>query len=130
MSAAISQLLCFSYMNHSLQFKRRSVNGVIPLSKLSVAMCLKGHNAELSSSGNKASLSYTADLSRLSVKGTANSYSTTQEQFDESIGVSDPVKLGVSEQKRAAKIHDFCLGIPFGGIVLTGGFLVLFSQET
>ncbi|KAI4300826.1 hypothetical protein L6164_034160 [Bauhinia variegata] len=27
----------------------------------------------------------------------------------------------VPEQRRTAKIHDFCLGIPFGGFVLSGG---------
>lgn len=34
------------------------------------------------------------------------------------------------EKKRTAKIHDFCLGIPFGAIVLSGGFIgYLFSRN-
>ncbi|CAA7408805.1 unnamed protein product [Spirodela intermedia] len=34
------------------------------------------------------------------------------------------------EKKKTAKIHDFCLGIPFGAIVLSGGLIgYLFSRN-
>ncbi|KAM7255332.1 hypothetical protein ACFE04_020573 [Oxalis oulophora] len=39
-------------------------------------------------------------------------------------------EAGVSEPKRAAKIHDFCFGIPYGGIVLSGRLLsYIFSRN-
>lgn len=44
------------------------------------------------------------------------------ESYPISEGVNGSVpEQGVSSQKKTAKIHDFCLGIPFGGFVLTGG---------
>ncbi|KAL5989532.1 hypothetical protein ACLOJK_010424 [Asimina triloba] len=37
---------------------------------------------------------------------------------------------GTVQQKRAAKIHDFCFGIPFGGLVFSGGLIgFLFSRN-
>ncbi|GAB4846930.1 hypothetical protein Ancab_025940 [Ancistrocladus abbreviatus] len=130
MSATISQLSCITSINRGLKLKHRSPLVIIPRLELSVVMRLEGHNFESPSSGNKASLSYTADLSRSSVQGTENSYLTTEEQVEENIGVNGSVKSSVTEQKRAAKIHDFCFGIPFGGIVLTGGLLgFVFSRN-
>ncbi|GMP84307.1 hypothetical protein CsSME_00037880 [Camellia sinensis var. sinensis] len=38
--------------------------------------------------------------------------------------MNDPVQgHAVTQQIRAAKIHDFCLGIPFGGLFLSGGLI-------
>ncbi|KAF2601311.1 hypothetical protein F2Q70_00026662 [Brassica cretica] len=38
--------------------------------------------------------------------------------------VTEPVEEHVVTQtKRAAKIHDFCFGIPYGGLVMYGGLL-------
>lgn len=44
--------------------------------------------------------------------------------------ISEPVENVVSEQKRSAKIHDFCFGLPYGGIVFSGGiFGFIFSRN-
>ncbi|GMH14819.1 hypothetical protein Nepgr_016660 [Nepenthes gracilis] len=130
MSATISQLSCFTPTNRNLRLPRRSAMGIALLSKLSVVVSLEGYNAGTSSLGNKANLSYTADLSRPRADGIAKLYSTTEKHVDQNIGVNGPLMQGVSEQKRAAKIHDFCFGIPFGGIVLTGGVLgYIFSRN-
>ncbi|GMH24062.1 hypothetical protein Nepgr_025905 [Nepenthes gracilis] len=128
MSAAISQLSCFASISRNLQLKRRSEAGVTLRSKLSVVMSLEGYNSVMSNSGNKANLSYAGDPTT-SRDEAANS-NTTDKHLDGNISVKVPVKPSVDEPKRAAKIHDFCFGIPFGGIVLTGGLLgFVFSRN-
>lgn len=45
------------------------------------------------------------------VERAENSSNPAVEEGEEEKGVGN---LGTSEQKRTAKIHDFCFGIPFG----------------
>lgn len=42
-----------------------------------------------------------------------NVYSEEEEHVNENL-TSDPVDDVVSEDKKGAKIHDFCFGIPYG----------------
>ncbi|KAJ0782587.1 putative TMEM14 family protein [Helianthus annuus] len=45
--------------------------------------------------------------------------------------ISEPTENVISEQQRSAKIHDFCFGLPYGGIVLSGGLIgFIFSRNT
>ncbi|KAL6652567.1 hypothetical protein ACP70R_011492 [Stipagrostis hirtigluma subsp. patula] len=49
------------------------------------------------------------------------------DQIDESVKVDEHV----TPQKRSAKIHDFCFGIPFGGLLFSMGLLgYIFSRST
>ncbi|XP_050385770.1 protein FATTY ACID EXPORT 1, chloroplastic [Argentina anserina] len=104
-----SQLSCFSAMNRHLHISRRPsllcTSALRPKSLPTFAMNLE------SNSRTKISASYTGDASPAK---------------------SDPIldDEQVVEPKRAAKIHDFCFGIPFGGMVLSGGFIgFVFSRN-
>ncbi|KAH9679557.1 protein FATTY ACID EXPORT 1 [Citrus sinensis] len=87
----------------------------------------------MTSSEIKTTLSYTADNdSKPYVEGTAKSYPTVEEEHSSGeMGKTEPVpEDGVAQPKKAAKIHDFCFGIPYGGLVLGGGlFGLIFSRN-
>jgi hypothetical protein len=76
------------------------------------------------SSETPASLSYTAEVSKPVVEKTSKPYSTVDETATNKESITEPVEEDVATQPiRAAKIHDFCFGIPYGGLVVSGGLL-------
>ncbi|KAL6987206.1 hypothetical protein U1Q18_012957 [Sarracenia purpurea var. burkii] len=87
-------------------------------------MSSDGSGTGMSSSPTKITFNYSPEASRPPIEVSAKSYASTEENIDGK-GVSEPVgpvqEHIVTQQKKAAKIHDFCLGIPFGGLVLSGG---------
>nr|XP_027188282.1 protein FATTY ACID EXPORT 1, chloroplastic isoform X2 [Cicer arietinum] len=90
-------------------------------------MSLERHGAETADSDYKNTLSYAVDESKLNVEAKQELSSTIEENVTES---GETIQEDVDQQKRTAKIHDFCLGIPFGGFVLTGGIIgFLFSRS-
>ncbi|KAL6126062.1 hypothetical protein ACLB2K_074113 [Fragaria x ananassa] len=103
-----SQLSCFSAMNRHLHISRRPsllrTSTLHPKSLSSLAMNLA------SSSKTRICASYTGDAS-----------------LAKSNPILDDEQVG--PPKRAAKIHDFCFGIPFGGMVLSGGLLGFFFLQ-
>ncbi|KAJ6308473.1 hypothetical protein OIU76_018121 [Salix suchowensis] len=113
-TTTISQLSCFSSLNSRLHhLHRRSILSLpqSPRYKSWVVMSIEGHNNEVHTS-----------TSNIKTSSTNHNY-TAPEEYK---GISDPVK-GVYG---SAKIHDFCFGIPFGGIVLSGGLLgFVFSRN-
>ncbi|KAJ7976723.1 protein FATTY ACID EXPORT 1, chloroplastic [Quillaja saponaria] len=123
MAATVSQLSCFSAINRTLQLQRRSIQCPSLRCKFSVVMSLEGHGADTTSSDIKSTLSYTDDVSKLHVEETEKSYPSIKDHDAGKVDIDEPVQEGVSQQQRAAKIHDFCLGIPFGGLVLSGGII-------
>ncbi|KNA20762.1 hypothetical protein SOVF_049410 [Spinacia oleracea] len=134
MSATISQLSCFSYIHHNFNLQQRRSSLLFlnnHRSKLSVAMSLEGHDAETSSSGNMPKLSYAADLSNPGVEVVEKSYIGAEGHVNGKFGGNGSlIPDVVEEKKKTAKIHDFCLGIPFGGFVLFGGLLgSIFSRN-
>ncbi|XP_042483686.1 protein FATTY ACID EXPORT 1, chloroplastic-like isoform X2 [Macadamia integrifolia] len=93
-------------------------------------MNLEGSGTGRSYSEATTTLSYTADPSRSHIEDTMKS-NPNNEQVGGKLGVDDQL-MGqvVTQEKRAAKIHDFCFGIPFGGLVLSGGLVgFLFSRN-
>lgn len=130
MSSTIRQLSCFSSINRYLHLQKRPVYSVAIRSKLPVVMSLEGHGTETSSSEIKATSSYAADTSKLPIEGTAKSYQSIKNDAEQ-MGMTEPVQeYGVTQQKRTAKIHDFCFGIPYGGLVLSGSFVgFIFSKN-
>ena len=73
-----------------------------------------GSGTWMSGSQTKSNLSYTLDASRSHIEGSANSFTTSEENFNGK-GENEPKQDNcLTQKKRAAKIHDFCLGIPFG----------------
>ncbi|RVX09769.1 Protein fatty acid export 1, chloroplastic [Vitis vinifera] len=89
---------------------------------------LEGHGTETSSSEIKATSSYAADTSKLPIEGTAKSYQSIKNDAEQ-MGMTEPVQeYGVTQQKRTAKIHDFCFGIPYAlstGVLFGGALLAL-----
>ncbi|CAL5423174.1 unnamed protein product [Camellia sinensis] len=111
MSSAISQLSSFSSISRRLHLHTRPCPTF--RSKVLVVMNSDGSDTGISGSQTKTNLSYTADASRSHIEGSARSYATTSEN-DNGKGMNEPVQgHAVTQQIRAAKIHDFCLGIPF-----------------
>ncbi|XP_057978460.1 protein FATTY ACID EXPORT 1, chloroplastic [Malania oleifera] len=131
MSSAISQLSCFSSINRNLHLRRRPLPYPPLRSKLSVIMSLDGRGDELHTSETKNNLSYRADASKLHIEGTMKSHPIIEEPVAGKVEMNEPVQgNGVTKQKKAAKIHDFCFGIPFGALVLSGGLLgFIFSRN-
>lgn len=81
-------------------------------------MRFEGSNMANPSSETKTTLRYTEDKQGQHVEGVTESY-PTEEQPDGNVRVDGPSPAeSVVPQKRAAKIHDFCFGIPFGMSVL------------
>ncbi|XP_057487329.1 protein FATTY ACID EXPORT 1, chloroplastic isoform X2 [Actinidia eriantha] len=121
MSSAICQLSCFSSINRRSHLHIRSVPCPTLRSKVLFVMCSDGSGTGTSGSQTKTSLSYTPDASISHIEGSAKSYTTAEENVNGN-GMSEPVQEHVvTQQKGTAKIHDFCFGIPFGGLVLSGG---------
>ncbi|EEF29719.1 protein FATTY ACID EXPORT 1, chloroplastic [Ricinus communis] len=117
----LSQLSCFSSINRrNLHLHRRPILfPSLPLSrsKLSIVMSVEGggHGMDTSSSDIKTN---TSVESKSYMKGAE----TAKPHNDNN---TDPAKV-----YGAAKIHDFCFGIPYGGLVLSGGLLgFLFSRN-
>ncbi|KAL1293939.1 hypothetical protein HN51_054607 [Arachis hypogaea] len=122
MAATVShihpQLSCSASLHsHRTLLRRFHLPSPSVRSKLSVVMCLERHSTDTAGSDTKTTLSYATDA---------------KENHDtEKISSGETATEGISQQKGTAKIHDFCLGIPFGGFVLTGGIIgFLFSRST
>ncbi|XAR68471.1 hypothetical protein NMG60_11003595 [Bertholletia excelsa] len=131
MSAVLShQLSCFSSINRSLHLRTRPAPCSSLRSKVSIVMGNDGSGTGLSRSQTRTT---TSDASRSHIEDPMKSYMTTEENVN-SKGENEPVKEHVvTQQKRAAKIHDFCFGIPFGGFVLSsglGGFVFTRNPST
>ncbi|KAF7819063.1 protein FATTY ACID EXPORT 1, chloroplastic isoform X1 [Senna tora] len=128
MAATISQLSCFSAIDRSLQLRRRSFPCPSLRSKLSVVMSLEGHGRD-TGFDTKNTLKYTSDVPKMDVQEKQKSYIEGHDAEKTGFGETKQ-EQGVIQQKKTAKIHDFCLGIPFGGIVLSGGIVgFLFSRS-
>ncbi|XP_077251178.1 protein FATTY ACID EXPORT 1, chloroplastic-like isoform X4 [Tasmannia lanceolata] len=81
--------------------------------RLSVAMRLEGSNMENPGSETKTSVRFTADKPNQHLEGAMKSY-PSEEQIDGNLGMETTLHTnGVFQQKKSAKIHDFCFGIPF-----------------
>ncbi|KAJ4979514.1 hypothetical protein NE237_010294 [Protea cynaroides] len=131
MDSAIAQLSSVSSINRKMQLQKRLLPSATLRSKLSVSMHLEGSRTERLHSETINTLSYTADPSRSHIEGSMKSYPNKEEQVVGKLGVDDQLKGEVvTQQKRAAKIHDFCFGIPFGALVLSGGLVgFIFSRN-
>lgn len=131
MSSTISQLSCFSSINRKLQFRRKLIPYSTFRSKSVVVMSFEGHGMETSSSESQTTLSYTSNVSKPHVEGISKPHQSREEHISGKMGISESLhENGSSPQKRAAKIHDFCFGIPFGGLVLSGGLVgFIFSRN-
>lgn len=78
-------------------------------------MSLERHGTDVAGSDTKSTLSYAADdVSKLHAEEKQNPYLTKEDHDDEKVGSGEVKQEVVSQQKRSAKLHDFCLGIPFG----------------
>lgn len=119
LAPAVSQLSYFSSFNRNLHLYRQS-SLLSTRIKLSIARSLEGdRGTESSHSEIKTRLSYAADESKPYVEGPAKPHDLEEK------GITDPGKA-----YGAAKIHDFCFGIPYGGLVLSGGLLgFVFSRN-
>ncbi|EOA38483.1 hypothetical protein CARUB_v10010248mg [Capsella rubella] len=114
MATQISQLASFSSTNrqflhfHSPSLKLRPQSFVV-------------RSVDGNSSETPASLSYTAEVPKPIVENTSTPFSTVDETATNKDIITEPVEA--TQPIRAAKIHDFCFGIPYGGLVMSGGLL-------
>lgn len=128
---AISQLTCFSSINRRFQLQSRSVFRPFPRSKSFVVMSIQGRGLDSNGSQFKSNLSVAAEESKPFIEEAAKPDVIVDSHFNEEVGTSEPVsEEEVTQPTRAAKIHDFCFGIPYGGIVLSGGLIgFIFSRN-
>ncbi|CAF2171815.1 hypothetical protein YC2023_091165 [Brassica napus] len=120
MATKISHLACLSTTNRQLRFQTRS----FPCLR-SRHVCFVVRSVDGNSSETPASLSYTAEVSKPFFEKTSKKpYSSVDETATSKEIITETVEEHVATQpKRAAKIHDFCFGIPYGGLVMSGGLL-------
>ncbi|CAF2048203.1 unnamed protein product [Brassica rapa] len=117
MAAKISQLACFSSTNRQFHFQNRSFPSLrFRPESFVVRSVVDGNSSE-----TPASLSYAAEVSKPFVEKTSTVDETTTGK--EVITESVEEHVATTQPKRAAKIHDFCFGIPYGGLVMSGGLL-------
>ncbi|XP_010523644.1 PREDICTED: protein FATTY ACID EXPORT 1, chloroplastic [Tarenaya hassleriana] len=124
MAAKMSQLACFSSANRQFHLQSRSFVCPRLRNQSFVVRSIDGNSSRTAGSENRTSLSYTAEVSDPFGEKTTEPFSTLDENVtskrDTVVSAEQHV---VTEQKRAAKIHDFCFGIPYGGVILGGGLL-------
>ncbi|KAI3667368.1 hypothetical protein L6452_42424 [Arctium lappa] len=128
MSSVISRASSFSTI-HNRSHLRNQSHSHVSHSKVLMVVRNDGHAIKASSLESKSALSNTAAASKSHNDILVKPNSSTVEYVNgEEIG--EPVQHVVTEPKRTAKIHDFCFGIPYGGIVLSGGLVgFIFSRN-
>ncbi|MCL7038555.1 hypothetical protein MKW94_022695, partial [Papaver nudicaule] len=94
-------------------------------------MKLEQGGVESSSLDMKTTMTSSAGDSKLHAEGSVRSHPSNLEALDGNLGKDVELhEQDIKEPIKTAKIHDFCFGIPFGGIVLSGGFVgFLFSRN-
>ncbi|EOA24722.1 hypothetical protein CARUB_v10018000mg [Capsella rubella] len=112
MATQISQLASFSSTNRQFHFQSRSFTFSKFRPQSFVVRSVDGNSSE-----TPASLTYTSEVSKPIVEKTSAPFSTAtgNDIITEPVEATQPI--------RAAKIHDFCFGIPYGGLVMSGGLL-------
>lgn len=97
---------------------------------LSVSMCLNGSDTRIPGYEANTALNHTENQSKHVINEPAKSY-PSMGSTEEKVGADMHLQSeDVLQSKKHAKIHDFCLGIPFGGIVFSGGIVgFLFSRN-
>ncbi|XP_021971440.1 uncharacterized protein LOC110866593 isoform X4 [Helianthus annuus] len=127
MSSTISQTSCISAVHSRLHLRNRNQSPLqILRSKVVMMNNINGHAIKASTLESKSALNRTLK-SHNAILGKPNSSTTEYVNGEE---ISEPTENVISEQ-RSAKIHDFCFGLPYGGIVLSGGLIgFIFSRNT
>ncbi|KAC9819664.1 hypothetical protein E3N88_45212 [Mikania micrantha] len=116
MSSIISQASCFSAIHNRLYLRNRSYPHLLRSKERMIKNIV--HAIKASTFESKLALIHTIK-SHNDILGKPNS-STVEYVYEEEIG--KPAENVISEQ-RSAKIHDFCFGLPYGGIVFSGGII-------
>ncbi|MFS7904064.1 putative TMEM14 family protein [Helianthus anomalus] len=125
-SSTISQTSCISAVHSRLHLRNPSHLQILP-SKVLMMNNINGHAIKASTLESKSALNRTLK-SHNAILGKPNSSTTEYVNGEE---ISEPPENVISEQQRSAKIHDFCFGLPYGGIVLSGGLIgFIFSRNT
>ncbi|KAJ0956203.1 putative TMEM14 family protein [Helianthus annuus] len=118
MSSTISQVSCISAVHSRLHLRNPSHLQILR-SKVLMMNNINGHAIKASTLESKPALNRTLK-SHNAILGNVNGEE-----------ISEPTENVISEQQRSAKIHDFCFGLPYGGIVLSGGLIgFIFSRNT
>ncbi|KAL8261610.1 hypothetical protein R6Q59_025659 [Mikania micrantha] len=131
MSSTVSQLSCFSTIQHRFHLSNRSIPNLLCFKyQLQTAIKSDQHAIKAYSSCSKSALKYAAKASK-SDNDLLEKPNSNVEEYVNGEDVSEPIQQHVdTEPKRAAKIHDFCFGIPYGGIVFIGGLVgFLFTRN-
>ncbi|KAL5711483.1 hypothetical protein ACHQM5_021933 [Ranunculus cassubicifolius] len=134
-TATFSQISCFSSINQTRKFQLGKSSLVLlkPCRfKVSVRMNLDSSGTKIPSSGTDTTSTNGANGSQLHVEGAGKSYPFNEEQVPGNLETDEttPAPEAAITPKKTAKIHDFCLGIPFGGIVFVGGVVgSIFSRN-
>lgn len=80
--------------------------------------CFVVRSVDGNSSETPASLRYTAaEVSKPFAEKTSKPYETVDETVIREEIITEPIEeqhVATTQPKRAAKIHDFCFGIPYG----------------
>ncbi|PKA51222.1 hypothetical protein AXF42_Ash010662 [Apostasia shenzhenica] len=117
-----SSLRSISNMKHVHGVKMLNITRVKPF----VSMCLNGSNTRVPGYEENNVLTYAEDH----IDKTTESYPLTEQHAGKVGPDMHANQEDAVQTKSYAKIHDFCLGIPYGGFLFAGGlFGFLFSRN-
>ncbi|XP_015169220.1 protein FATTY ACID EXPORT 1, chloroplastic [Solanum tuberosum] len=129
MSSTISQLSCFSSINRRFLFHTH-LHPCSTLPRKVVVVRNDAHGTDLSNLENRNTLGCTRDESQSHNGSSSNSNLKSDELVPGKEMKGSVQENSISPSKRTAKIHDFCFGIPFGGLVFSGGIVgFIFSRN-
>ncbi|KAK4432100.1 protein FATTY ACID EXPORT 1, chloroplastic [Sesamum alatum] len=134
MSSAILQLSLFSSVVNNRRRQLHPTPYPYPTKfqpgKVLNVMNSDGHGTKLSDLEKKTTPSYLNDASQCILEARNNHILFRKVLLFGEASNGHVKEEVVSQPKRAAKIHDFCLGIPFGGLVFGGGLVgFIFSRS-
>ncbi|KAK9065706.1 hypothetical protein SSX86_015107 [Deinandra increscens subsp. villosa] len=130
MSSTVSQLSCFSTIQNRFHLANRSRPYLLRFQS-PTAINSDCHSLKASSSSSKSALKYTAKASKSDNDILEKPNSNVEEYVNGGVDAGEPMQHADTEPKRAARIHDFCFGIPYGAIVFCGGLVgFLFTRNS
>uniref|UniRef100_A0A7N0RCW1 Protein FATTY ACID EXPORT 1, chloroplastic n=1 Tax=Kalanchoe fedtschenkoi TaxID=63787 RepID=A0A7N0RCW1_KALFE len=129
MASIVSHLACSNYICHNLVLRRRLARDPKLHLKAEITTSNKGYAVKRCASNIRTTLSCSAQPSTPYTEDFTKPHSAVEENGSVYKTSETENQIPIQE-KKFAKIHDFCFGIPFGSTILIGGLVgFIFSRN-
>uniref|UniRef100_A0A7N0V3M1 Uncharacterized protein n=1 Tax=Kalanchoe fedtschenkoi TaxID=63787 RepID=A0A7N0V3M1_KALFE len=130
MASMVSHLACSNYISHNLILRRRLAQSPNHHLKAEITTNSEGYAVKLSASNIRMTLRCSAQSSTPYTEDLGMSHPAAEENGSVYQTASETENQIPIQEKKFAKIHDFCFGIPFGSTILIGGLVgFIFSRN-